>query len=96
MAEGASTEDLKRLQGLVVQQLADTLERDAADNIPTDAATLGVIVKLLKDNAITSDPADADDLNELRDKLAQQAAQRRQNRGNIVALAQSDLKLMEG
>lgn len=96
MAEGASTEDLKRLQGLVVQQLADTLERDAADNIPTDAATLGVIVKLLKDNAITSDPADADDLNELRDKLAQQAAQRRQNRGNIVALAQKDLKLMEG
>ena len=96
MAEGASTEDLKRLQGLVVQQLADTLERDAADNIPTDAATLGVIVKLLKDNAITSDPADADDLNELRDKLAQQAAQRRQNRGNIVALAQTDLKLMEG
>lgn len=96
MAEGASTEDLKRLQGLVVQQLADTLERDAADNIPTDAATLGVIVKLLKDNAITSDPADADDLNELRDKLAQQAAQRRQNRGNIVAMAQSDLKLMEG
>ena len=96
MAEGASTEDLKRLQGLVVQQLADTLERDAADNIPTDAATLGVIVKLLKDNAITSDPADADDLNELRDKLAEQAAQRRQNRGNIVALAQTDLKLMEG
>ena len=96
MAEGASTEDLKRLQGLVVRQLADTLERDAEDNIPTDAATLGVIVKLLKDNAITSDPADADDLNELRDKLAQQAAQRRQNRGNIVALAQGDLKLMEG
>jgi hypothetical protein len=66
------------------------------DNLPTDAATLGAAIKFLKDNNVSADPADADDLSALRDKLKQQAEQRRAGRSNVVQLATSDLKVMEG
>lgn len=46
------------------------------DGVPTDAATLGAAIKFLKDNAITADPADADELHALRERLKQAAEER--------------------
>ena len=71
------------------------IEQDIEDNIPTDAATLGAAIKFLKDNSVTADPADADDLGALREKLAKQAKERRERGSNVVALATSDLQQME-
>jgi len=50
--------ELQTLQGLMVKGLTQRLEQDIADNIPTDAATYGVLAKLLKDNDVRVDPAD--------------------------------------
>ena len=73
---GATVLELEILQKLMVSALTARVQQDMDDNIPTDAATLGVITKLLKDNSITADPADADDLQDLRDKLTTQAKER--------------------
>ena len=53
-------------------------------------------IKFLKDNAVTADPADSDDLKGLRDKLTEQAKARRERGSNVVELAKADLKVMQG
>lgn len=93
--QAATLGELHKLQRLVVQSLTQRISQDIDDNIPTDAATLGVVIKLLKDNAVTADPADSDDLSKLRDKLADQAKRRRTG-SNVVALATADLEAMQG
>lgn len=87
-----STIELELLQRLLVGSLTSRLKQDIEDEIPTDAATLGVIVKLLKDNAITADPADSDDLSELRAKLSAAAAARTKgNVGSVLSIAKAKL-----
>ena len=93
--QAATLGELYKLQRLIVQSLTQRISQDIDDNIPTDAATLGVVIKLLKDNAVTADPADSDDLSKLRDKLADQAKRRRTG-SNVVALATADLEAMQG
>lgn len=92
---GATVGDLEKLQRLMVTALTQRVQQDMQDNIPTDAATLGVIAKLLKDNNVTADPADADDLANLRAKLVEQSQQRRQRNGNVIAMAKADLMAKE-
>jgi len=87
----SSKADLEVLHKLVAQSFKERLEMDIQDKVPTDAATLGALIKFLKDNNVTADPADADDLSDLRDKLKEQSAQRRKKVGNVVALANADL-----
>jgi hypothetical protein len=89
---GATVGDLELLQKLMVKALTRRVEEDMDDNIPTDAATLGVIAKLLKDNSITADPADADDLAQLREKLTAQSAARRRTASSVVALVKDDMR----
>lgn len=91
----ATLGELQELHRLIAKSLNQRIEQDIEDNIPTDAATLGAAIKFLKDNAVTADPADADDLGALRDKLAKQAKERRERGSNVVALAAADLKAME-
>lgn len=91
----ATLGELQELHRLIAKSLNMRIEQDIVDNIPTDAATLGAAIKFLKDNAVTADPADADDLGALRDKLAKQAKERRERGSNVVALAASDLKEMQ-
>lgn len=91
----ATLGELQELHRLIAQSLNQRIEQDIADNIPTDAATLGAAIKFLKDNSVTADPADADDLGALRDKLAKQAKERRERGSNVVALATADLQQME-
>ena len=96
MTKASSVADLNALHSLIAQSLTLRVTQDIADNIPTDAATLGAAIKFLKDNNVTADPADADDLSQLRDKLKEQSAQRRRKVGNVVALATADLEQLTG
>jgi len=96
MAKAASLADLQDLHSLIARSLNQRISQDMEDGLPTDAATLGAAIKFLKDNNVSADPADADDLSALRDKLKQQAEQRRAGRSNVVKLATQDLKVMEG
>lgn len=96
MPKAASLADLQELHSLIARSLNQRITQDMEDGLPTDAATLGAAIKFLKDNNVSADPADADDLSALRDKLKQQAEQRRAGRSNVVQLATQDLKVMEG
>jgi len=96
MAKASTIAELNDLHRLVAKSLNDRITADLKDEIPTDAATLGVAIKFLKDNAVTADPADQDDLADLREKLKEQSKSRRVRVGNVVALAQADLDVMEG
>lgn len=96
MAKVSTVGELNELHALIAKSLKNRIVQDIDDNIPTDAATLGAAIKFLKDNNVTADPADSDDLAELRNKLKEQAAQRRKTVGNVVALASADLKEMQG
>jgi len=96
MTKASTVGELNVLHSLIAKSLKLRIEQDIDDNIPTDAATLGAAIKFLKDNNVTADPADSDDLAELRNKLKEQSAQRRRSVGNVVALATADLKEMQG
>lgn len=96
MAKAASMADLQELHSLIARSLNARIKQDMDDDLPTDAATLGAAIKFLKDNNVSADPADADDLSALRDKLREQANQRSDRRNNVVALATKDLNVMEG
>ena len=96
MAKAASLADLQDLHALIARSLNQRITQDMEDGLPTDAATLGAAIKFLKDNNVSADPADADDLSALRATLKQQAEQRRAGRSNVVQLATQDLKVMEG
>lgn len=96
MSKAATLTELKDLHRLIAQSLNERIKQDMEDKLPTDAATLGAAIKFLKDNNVSADPADADDLSALRDKLRAQADERREKRGNVVALATADIKSMEG
>lgn len=89
-------EDLQALLGLVTKSLTTRIQQDMEDQIPTDAATLGAAIKLLKDNNVSADPADKDDLNKLRDKMKEQADARKSRGGNVLSLARGDLKQANG
>lgn len=95
MAKATPLAELQELHRLVAKSLNQRITLDMDDGIPTDAATLGAAIKFLKDNAVTADPADADDLSDLRNKLKEQAASRRARGSNVVALASADLHVME-
>lgn len=99
MAKASMTE-LEALQRLVVKSLSERISQDMEDNLPTDAATLGAAIKLLKDNNVTADPADKDDLSELRDnlqaKLDAQRKEREARRAKALELVRSDMDRMVG
>lgn len=81
-----SREIMERLHCKVADSFHRRLDQDEEDNIPTDAATLSAMIKFLKDNEITADPASKEDMQELRDKLANQ------RKNNILQLAKSDVR----
>lgn len=95
MAKATPLAELQELHRLVAQSLNQRITLDLQDSIPTDAATLGAAIKFLKDNAVTADPADQDDLSDLRNKLKEQAAQRRNKGKAVVELVKGDMQAME-
>lgn len=97
MAKKAATlAELQELHALIARSLNKRISQDMDDDIPTDAATIGAAIKFLKDNNVSADPADADDLTELRENLRKQTEARRARRSNVVTLANSDLQVMQG
>lgn len=94
MAKAASMTELEKLHNLITQSFTKRIEEDIRDGIPTDAATLSSAVKFLKDNAVTADPADAEDLTALRDKLKEQISKNKV--GNVITLATADLQEATG
>lgn len=94
MAKAASMTELEKLHNLITQSFTKRIEEDIRDGIPTDAATLSSAVKFLKDNAVTADPADAEDLTALRDKLKEQISKNKV--GNVIQLATADLQEASG
>ena len=96
MAKAATLTELQDLHRLIAKSLNKRIAQDMDDDLPTDAATLGAAIKFLKDNAVTADPADADDLTSLRDKLTEQANKRKERNSATLQLVQSDLDVMAG
>lgn len=94
MPKAASMTELEKLHNLITQSFTKRIEEDIRDGIPTDAATLSSAVKFLKDNAVTADPADAEDLTALRDKLKEQVSKSKV--GNVIQLATADLQEATG
>lgn len=87
----ASKQLMERLHQVLAETLLERLEKDKAEDMITDAATLGCIRTFLKDNSITCDPADKGDLVNLRKKL-DEASKSRRKLGNVIELAAQDVK----
>lgn len=96
MGKSASVSDLQELHSLIAQSLNTRIKQDMEDSLPTDAATLGAAIKFLKDNNVSADPADRDDLTELRENLRKQSEARKNKRTGMLSLVQDDLKAAEG
>lgn len=85
----ASAERMAELHRKLEAQLTATLDRDIKDDVPTDAATLSVIKGFLKDNNITSDPADRGSTDQLQDRFREQARIREERRKAALQLVQT-------
>ena len=70
---------------MVAKSLTTRISQDMKDDLPTDAATLGAAIKFLKDNSISADPADAADLDKMREQLTEQMKNRRSRASSAVA-----------
>lgn len=96
----SSRKELEELHKLITKSYTNRIEQDLTDNIPTDAATLSGAVKFLKDNAVTADPADQDDLRELREALTETANRNRERakrrKEGTLELVKGDLDVMNG
>lgn len=95
----ASAAMLHALHGAVAQSFLKRLEQDAEEGMPTDAATLSAMIKFLKDNNVSADPASTDDLKELRTGLADQLAEQRRKRAAqreaALQLAEKDVQALQ-
>lgn len=86
--KAATIAELQELHAMVARSLTKRIEQDTEDGLPTDAATIQAAIKFLKDNNVTADPADSDNLSELREKLAAQSRLRKANMSNVISMAQ--------
>lgn len=90
MAASSKTE-LEELHRLITRSYKTRIEMDLRDEIPTDAATLSGAAKFLKDNEITADPADKEDLTVLQKQLKAAADARRVRNGSLLSAVKNDL-----
>jgi hypothetical protein len=87
----SSKAELEELHRLITQSYKSRIEMDLRDEIPTDAATLSGAAKFLKDNEITADPADKEDLAALQKQLKAAAEARRVKNGALLQAVSNDL-----
>lgn len=88
----ASQGTLAALHRKFAEYLNGVLEEamESEDGLPLDAATMGCISKFLKDNEITCEPEQRDDLEELRKKYSRQSKKK-----NVQSSVQSILEEAE-
>lgn len=100
MSKPASASELNDLHAAVAKSLRERIEQDMKDLVPTDAATLGAAIKFLKDNNISADPENSEDLTILRNDLTEQARQRdkerAEKRAGVLKLIKKDGDVMTG
>lgn len=87
----SSKAELEELHRLITQSYKTRIQMDLKDEIPTDAATLSGAAKFLKDNEITADPADKEDLAALQKQLKAAAEARRVKNGSLLRAVDNDL-----
>lgn len=90
--KSGSLAELEELHALVTKSYKTRIELDLEDGVPTDAATLSGAAKFLKDNAITADPADKQDLKGLQAQLKAAAEERSKRAGKVLELVKNDEK----
>lgn len=96
MSKPAAVQKLNELHAAVADVFITRLEQDKKDDLPTDAATLSAAIRFLKDNNISADPASTDDLQEMRDLMAEQAEKRRaRQQATREALEKAQRQAME-
>lgn len=82
---------MQELHEALADQMIFELNWYKEQEIPVPAADKAAIAKFLKDNAITCDPADADDIQKLRDAFNEQS-QRRMAAAKAIQLSEQELK----
>lgn len=87
----ATLKELQELHKLLAKSLTKRITQDMDDDIPTDAATLGAAITFLKNNSVTADPADSEDLDDLRRTLTDQAKQRKAKVAGLLSKAAEDI-----
>lgn len=82
---------MQELHEALADQMIFELNWYKEQEIPVPAADKAAIAKFLKDNAITCDPADADDIQKLRDAFQEQS-NARMKAAKAIQLSEQDLK----
>jgi hypothetical protein len=82
---------LAELHALLAGQMIDEINWYRENEIPVPAADKAAIAKFLKDNSITCDPADAGDLERLRDEFKASSQARREKAKQALALSTEDI-----
>ncbi|QHJ82362.1 MAG: hypothetical protein [Caudoviricetes sp.] len=82
---------LAKLHELLAEQMIDEINWYRENDIPVPAADKAAIAKFLKDNSITCDPADAGDLERLRDEFKASAQVRRDKARQAMELSNDDI-----
>lgn len=82
---------LGELHAFLAEQMLLELKWYRDNDIPVPAADKAAVAKFLKDNAITCDPAGADDIQALRDAFQEQSNARMQA-AKAIQLSEQDLK----
>lgn len=89
----ATLKELQELHKMIAKSLTQRISQDMEDSLPTDAATLGAAIKFLKDNNVSADPADSEDLSDLKDQLTKQQEERKKRRSEALTQAQGNMTL---
>jgi len=79
----AKVSDLDRMHELVTKAINLGLDADIEDQI-VNPALINAAIKFLKDNEITKDIAEDDDLQTMRNKLVEAAEKRRQKAAGLA------------
>lgn len=85
---------LAQLHEALAQQMLDELQWYKDNEIPVPAADKAAIAKFLKDNSITCDPADSEDLKALQEEFRKSSLARREKAARLVGLSDDAIRAM--
>lgn len=92
----ASTSKLSRLHEMLAEMMIEELETYKAEGLPVPAADKAAIAKFLKDNNVTCDPINADDIDKLRKEFQSRLDGQRSRIQEQMSLAKDDLESLYG
>lgn len=92
----AKLTNMQKLHEMLAEQMLFELQWYRDENIPVPAADKAAISKFLKDNSVTCDPADADDIKRLQEEFAASSKERRERAIAAMKLSDDDIKSQYG